>query len=520
MGKVVSIFDNKKYIDNNNYKVLLTQNIINDINKDIESIICGLNDLSNIIRECDGDNSLHVLNIRESIKDLKEYQKENTNIDFVKCNTDDLLFRLHIIENISQKTLMKKFTESFNKLEVNEIDINYIIGLVDLYIDCMRSTLLTKFLDYDNYENNILGITSYIEDECKDLYFDSKREVYNLCLHELVSKNFDENSLSFHEKQFLDSLIEDSINMFINYDYVDIRNYFLDVLSNFTTNNIFKGNFIDLDEENQESIKRKIDSCKTYYSTLESIRKNKDIFMNDCVSLENRYKIENDLLEIEKVTNADDNELNNFINENMVMLYDKVMSLINSDENDKGIPSLIIKYLSDDLEIKRVIKFISIFKYKVFNYKDNKSFDFNKNWLQMKSRTILDKLYTIIREKIFDGEDKEFYSNRKYRHKLEDVMLYISSVPDYLDTNINNEKLIPDFNMAIVLLKKGMELEEKAKKLGLDNIVTDINDIDYRDYNYTSSYIFHLDNIIDSLDIMEKYSCMKEELSEIKNKKR
>ncbi len=519
MGSIVSIFDNSKYFEKNDNKILLVQNIINDINSDITNVISGLNSFIDTISYYeDDDNNIQDLN--DKINDLEEFKKEINNIDFSSYDIDNLLYRLHIMLEISHKDFLYRFKNNFSLIDFDEIVLFHTNNMVSIYINSMNNTLKSNFLSHD-YNADIEDIKSFINDSCNNAYLDSKRKVYYLSLYDLISKSFPNDTLSNEEKEYLDSLVEDTVNTFINYRYVDIRNYFIDILFCITDGNMFRLNIVDLNNKNKKDIEKKISSYKLYYLTLENVRKCKSFFMNECIPLDNRNILEDnfDFIE-EQVTRKDDN-LNSFINKNVSKLNGRIMNLVTEAlDSNKNIVTLILEYLNDELEIDRIIRFSNSFKDKVLNYDNNKTFDFDKCFLESKSKSILDRLYDVIRKEIFNGKDKEFYSNIKYGNKLNDMIIYISNNPNYLNYRSNNSNLIDDFNIALAMLKGGLILENRARELGLDMILEDINNLDYRDYNYTSNYIVSLKDIIDESNVMERYCYMKEELSKIKKKKR
>jgi hypothetical protein len=125
---------------------------------------------------------------------------------------------------------------------------------------------------------------------------------------------------------------------------------------------------------------------------------------------------------------------------------------------------------------------------------------FDNRWIDSRKIGINKYLTDIIRREIFGGEDREFYSNIKYRGLVELEINDISNNAYYSGFDIEKDYIKDDFDKILEMLKRSFRLEENASYYGLDNILDDINKLDYLDYSNVSKYLDMLEYSFSGID--------------------
>lgn len=508
MSRIIEFSGN---LDNRN---IFIRSEINIINQEIYSIINSLKKWYTAISQYEvNTQNLDKINIAiVSITKLKE------EINSINIDEFDLLFRLKIVEktasNISNKIINLSCEE-----EINEVTLFYILNLTKLYKEIVGNILSTRLLDKSNVSNNILVINDIIREKDKLLYMEAKRDVYTSYVIEVVKELFGNYIFSKEEKDLLMLIVNDTIEYFLNFDFQDIREYFSMIILYCSENKIFNHNSKEDFKNKKNELMEKIKSYKLYYSTKESINKLRILFGVPYLKKDDREKIDKSLSNISSFIQKDNDEFNKIINITMKRIEGMVMCLnIDDIEENKSIATLIEEYLCDEMEIDRIIRFISSFE--KYCSKKKEAFVFKTEWIKSKKECICDILYDLVRREIFSNEYKEFYCDDKYKSILDDMIKYISENPNYINTRKNNDKLVPDFKLLLELLKKAKILEDKVKALKLNYILEDMDKLDYKNYAYTSEYILGISAIIDSENIENSYYTMKKELSKKRTKKR
>ncbi len=408
-----------------------------------------------------------------------------------------------------------------------------LITIYEIRVSIYLGNLISNGIDGEN-EKYICGLCEngkqLLQKSTSKIVTDARKEYYYFGLFKEVEKYYDFNSTCEEVREFLISLVEDAVTSFMALKEDKVFDYFKRVLISCQEHGIFD-NFARI------LVLEDAKKYKLYYFIVENINE----FLKFTYNYSNIYNVRvlreklTKLVESIRVGNSTNDVIFLLINK----LYAKIDGLIVSitPEKKSELGNSRLRYYSNDLEVNTINDFIDYLLDMSLNsekYGDNPTItkrvngidltfsidDFDTLWSIVRYNIVKNKLCSIYERNGVPFKKSDF--NEKYSSKVMKMIDYISCHDCYINGYINELIFTSDFNMVLNLLHRVMVLEEKIKSMQLDEILCDIDNIDYRYYDKVLEYVDKLSSIIDSndtTDIMNRYKFIRGNLFKKRRKR-
>ena len=432
--------------------------------------------------------------LHEAINELETFYEELKN--FKNMNIDELIFKLKIMSEQSYY-----FASLFNVLDsgdyIDLFELKYYISLSYLYVEYMHDVINNKTYNYEDFSGTMEDEKEKLDDVINEIEIRSKLDAYATILTSKTEEKVGKLVNELQRKVLFD-LISDTVESFLTFDVDRMLEYYNKVLDKYIDIGILNDTSFGTMEVKTLILEvyKKIE--KQYYYSYKMVDDfilfaDKYASEKEAINISNKF---DKLFHVIDKMHTDGNVNGMFTIERMMKLIsDKIVNMVKPDEEEK-IELKFEEIFSDEI----ILNSIYMINDELLNGKIDKINIniFDHMWTQCRSYSINKYLTDIIRREIFSEKDREFYSSSKYRDLVELEIKDISNNAYYTGFDIEVNYIKDDFLKVLEMLKKGYKLEKIVSMNGLDNILDDMDKINYLDYSYTTKYFDMLEDVLNS----------------------